>query len=246
MDAQRIAREELGFGSGDADRVELQGIVSDFASIGADFTVAGVTVDGSGASLEPSGLVLADGIRVEVEGRLVAGRLIADHIQSEEAEDNETDSEIRAQITSIDAGARTLVALGVTVVADGETALEDGRDDLSNFRFTDIATGDWLDVAGRADGTDVVVARSIKRRTPRSDVVLEGPVTALDTGAHTFSVLGQPVAPDALTQYRAFDASTDEDGFFAAVALDDVVKVTDQGAADPAALDEIDQVELED
>jgi len=72
---------------GDFEDVEIEGFVTDFTSV-ADFRVAGVPVDASGASFEDGGPGdLADGVRVEVEGAVVGGVLIAEEVEIEDDEE---------------------------------------------------------------------------------------------------------------------------------------------------------------
>ncbi len=243
IDASRIERESSLLGSDDADEVELEGIVAGFTSLGADFTVAGVTVDGSMAQLEPPGLMLFNGLRVEVEGRLVAGRLIAEEIESEE--DDDESAEIEAAITSIDYADGSLVALGVTVEVEAGTQLRDERDQLPNFKFSDISAGDWLEIKGGATGVDTISATEIKRDASKTDVELKGPVTALDAGVPSFSILGQPIPIDGATQYELVNGPTSESGFFSAVMLDDIVEAKDESAVSLDALTDVDEVEME-
>jgi hypothetical protein len=76
--SQAPPREIAGF--------SLEGIVSGFASL-ADFRVAGQPVDASAASFLPADpSFVSDGARVEVEGPIVDGVLIAEEVQLEAPE----------------------------------------------------------------------------------------------------------------------------------------------------------------
>ncbi len=246
IDADEIELDEEGLGQQDAEDVELEGIVSDFMSL-ADFEVGGVAVDAQLADLEPPGLVVANGLRVEVEGRLEAGVLIADSVESEEDEDAEV--AIRASITSIVPAARELTILGITVAADGKTELEDERDGDQNFTFGEIQVGDWLDIEGFEVGPARVRAKQIKRKSVEDDIVLRGPVTALDRATAALSVLDQPIPLAMSIQY--FDSmgmSRTEDQFFrnpGDVNPGDDVEIKDISAVSPDVLLEADEIELD-
>jgi len=80
LDADEIELETEGLGFEDADEVDITGIVSGFTDVDTLFTVAGVTVDASMATIVG---VIANGIEVEVEGPLVGGVLEAEEVEVE-------------------------------------------------------------------------------------------------------------------------------------------------------------------
>jgi hypothetical protein len=247
IDALEVELETAGLGSGDADRVELEGIVSN--CVPNDFCVAGTPVDASGASFDPVGFMPVAGDEVEVEGTLVAGVIVADLVE-DEADDRNV--RIEAVVTSLNAGAQTLVILGVTVTADAETVLEDESSiDDENFTFPEIQPGNFLEIRAFDDGS-TVRALSIRREDASAgsdDVKLEGPVTSLDTGTPALSILGQPIPLDAGTLYfDETETQRTEEEFFrnpGDVMLGDIVKATDASAVDLSVLSEADEVELE-
>jgi hypothetical protein len=248
IEATEIEIEDEVLAGEDAEDFELEGIVSDIVSM-AEFKVAGFTVDASGASFEPSGTMIMDGDLVEVDGSLVAGVIVAESVEFED-ESLET-VKIEAAISAIDAIGRTLTLLGVEIAIDGKTEFEDERDGLSNFGFDDLQAGDWVKLEAISTGLGTALAKSIRRESADVDVVLEGPVTALEILApRALSVLDQPIPIDGMTAY--FDdlgqARTEEEFFEnpGDVQLGDVVKVTDVGALQLDALLEADIVELED
>jgi len=247
LDASEIEFEDEGFEIEDAEDVKVRGFVSGFTSIDDPFEVSGMAINGSAARLEPSNLVIVNGLEVEVGGALVEGVLVAREIESEDEADSPDSVRIEAAVASIDGATRTLVALGVTVRADGGTEIRDDRDDEPNFRFEDIEVGDWVEVDGIEDGAASVTAGRIRRDEVEDDVLLQGPVTAFDSGVPSLSILDQSIPIDGGTQYRDFDESPlTEQEFFDLVDLESVVKAKDQGAADPAVLGEADEVEFED
>lgn len=247
IDAAEIELEDEDLLSEDADSFEVEGIVSAFVSL-ADFEVAGFSVDASGANIEPMGAIIGDGDLVEVEGRLVAGLLLAESVELED-ESLET-VKIRAAISAIDSVGRSLTLLGVEIEIDGNTEFRDQRDGLSNFGFDDLQLGDWLKLEAISTGAGSARATKVERDDVHSDVVLEGPVTALDRLAPALSVLGQMIPLHATTAYfDELEQPRSEEEFFenpGDVQLDDVVKVTDLDALQSDALLEADLVEIED
>ena len=82
IDAFRIEQEDDGL-EDDAGEAELEGFVSDFVD-SSNFKVDGQPVDASEAEFEPAGLVLTDGMKVEVEGTIEDGILNADKVKQED------------------------------------------------------------------------------------------------------------------------------------------------------------------
>jgi hypothetical protein len=205
IDATEIERESSGLGSRDSDDVKVEGIVA-LCAESPDYCVSGVPVDDSGASFDPPGCVPAPGDLVECEGRLVNGVLMAEEVESEDEDEASLDVRIDAAVTSVDAVARTLVILGVTVSADGDTELEDGSDlDDENLSFSELQAGQFLEIEAVATGPSTARALSIERddaEVGEDEVRLEGPVTALDPNAPSLSILGQSIPLGAGTEYR--------------------------------------------
>jgi hypothetical protein len=251
LDARVIELEEEGLGDEDFDDVEVEGFVTNYVS-DANFRVAGTPVDASMAAFDPPGLVLGNGVQVEIKGRLEGGGLIASEVEGEgddDADEEERHVKIRAAVSAVSSNPNTLTLLGIAVSVDGDTRLKDERDELRNFRFTDIAVGDWLKVDAIESGPGTARARKIDREEADDDVSLEGPVTDLDRLARTLSILDQPIPVDGFTDYfdENGEARSAEEFFLdpGDVRLGDTVRVKDESAADPAILGEADEVEIE-
>lgn len=252
VDATRIEGESRGFGSDDSDDVDLEGIVV-LCPESPDYCVSGVPVDDSDATYDPLGFQPMPGDRVECEGRLENGVLIATRVESENEEDNPRDVRIDAEVTSVNPTARTLVVLGVTISADGDTDLEDDSDvDDENLTFAELAIGDFLEIEAVSTGISSARAISIEREDAEvgdDDVRLEGPVTAIDPDLPSLAILGQSVPLDAGTVYRDDLGQTrTEEEFFrnpGDVQLGDIVRARDEDAADFSTLIESDEVEID-
>lgn len=144
--------------------VEIESVISRFVSL-ADFTVAGIPVNASAARLEPTGAVLVAGSRVELEGVMQAGVLVASKVELKDESDDDdgggddgtgTEFEIQGRITSINGSLKTFVVRGVTISYAGSVVYEGGAE-------ADLAVDEKVEVKGvlSADGT-VVVAEEIK------------------------------------------------------------------------------------
>ncbi|HFD79497.1 MAG TPA: hypothetical protein ENK05_03740 [Gammaproteobacteria bacterium] len=83
IDALRIKLRSEGMDN-EGGRVSMEGLVAGFNGDLADFTVNGQRIDASGASFKPAGLQLANNLRIEVEGTVRSGVLVADKIEAED------------------------------------------------------------------------------------------------------------------------------------------------------------------
>jgi hypothetical protein len=246
LDADEIELEIQGLGSGSIDDAEIEGFVSNFVSNGS-FEVSGTLVDASAAVFDPPDFVLTNGARVEVEGRLENGVLLADSVEDE---DEAEDVKIQAVVSSVDLAGQTIMVLGVTISADGETRIEDDRDENKSFGFGDIEAGDWLDVGGLQTGPSTVLALRIERDTNGDDVSLEGPVTSLDVNAPALSIIDQPIPLDSVgtSYFDDLEQSRTEEEFFrnpGLVMIGDIVQAKDESALDLQTLSEADEVAIE-
>ncbi len=243
--ATRIELEDEGFGD-DVDEISIEGIVSDFINI-ADFKVSGQAVDASAAVFEPASLAatIADGDRVEVEGAIVAGVLMADEVEQRGGE-----VKVSAIVDTRDpaAGTVTLSIAGslLTVHTSTQTQIEDERDGVEPFAIVNMQNGDFLDVEAYVDGSGMLIATQIER-DDLDDIELQGPVdvppTGGTSGSGTVSILGITIATDSNTDFENVnDASITGDTFFGTASDGDLVRFRDNQVPDGIA----DEVEFED
>jgi len=238
--ASRIAQQDDLFGDDEA-KVSLEGIVSNFVS-NSSFTVAGQAVNASAAIFEPAGLVLADGVEVEVEGPIVAGVLQAVKV---EARGGNIKLEARVSAVNTPPGTLTLqfVPGTLTVVVDSRTTLRDDTGVDDSLTLSEIVATDFLEVeAFRDDSTGALIATEIRRDTLDDDS-LQGPVDACvaDTSVTvldlTYTLLAGTTAyqdqNDAPINGADFCTGANTGGFF--------VKIRDDLAPDGIA----DEAELE-
>lgn len=138
----------------DRDEAEVEGLVTAFTS-STSFSVDGIPVDASGARFEDGVAAdLALGVRVEVEGRLSGGVLIAREVEFEDDDDGDHGDadgpiELEGAIEGLDTANRrfTLRGLGVDY---SSAVFDDGTE-------AQLANGVRVEVDGRlaADGVTI-------------------------------------------------------------------------------------------
>lgn len=237
--AERIVRAPgLAVSVGDVDDdVRIQGLVSDFVDVG-NFLVNGVQVDASGAELLPPGLVLGDGLVVEVEGLWNGDVLIADEVVSRRGR-----IEIKARVSEVSAsgGSVTLDLFpgDITVQVDSRTRLRDDDDDDRRLSLADIMPGNFLEVEAQLlDGN--LVATSLRRDDDDDDDLLQGPVEAFNPQVD-ITVQGVTYLVGDTEYEDRDDNDLTAEAFFAALQIGDLVRIQDDEQADGIA----DEIEFE-
>ncbi len=161
----------------DVDKASIEGFITDYVDDG-NFSVAGQAVDASSATLEPTSLVLANGVEVEVEGPIVSGILQATKVQGEGG-----DVELAATVQSVSplAGTVTLQYFTgtVSVHIDSQTSLRDDTGEIEPYTLADVTAGHFLEIEGLVDDSGNIVAREV-RRHDLDDDVLQGPKDSCD------------------------------------------------------------------
>jgi hypothetical protein len=163
----------------DSDEFELEGIITDYIS-DSSFKVNGIPVNASSASREPSSLVLANDTRIEVEGAIINGILIADEIESEDG-----DIKVHAMVTAVPpvTAANTfevspLPGQTITVTVSTNTQFEDDVGENKFFNINDlVANTDFVEIRGFDDGSGGIDAVEVDVKE-LSDVIVQGPASA--------------------------------------------------------------------
>lgn len=125
----------------EANEAELEGFIGSFVS-SANFLVAGIAVDASGPGVTfRHGTIdeLANGVRVEVEGQMRNGVLVANKVDFKRGGDQEF--ELHGAIESVDTLAQTFMLRGMTVAYDNSTVFAAGT-------AADLLVGAQLEVRG--------------------------------------------------------------------------------------------------
>ena len=167
----------------DADEFEIEGIITGYVD-DSNFMVNGIPVDASSASREPSSMVLANDTRIEVEGAIVNGILLASEIESEGG-----DIKVHAKVTEVDAAAGSfkvspVAGQEITVTTTTGTQLEDDVNEIKQFTLYDLKVDDFVEVRGFDDGNGGITAIEIDVKEP-GDVIVQGNATAAIGSAAT-------------------------------------------------------------
>jgi hypothetical protein len=137
----------------DGDQVDIEGLVTAFES-SSKFSVDGIPVDAAAAVFDGDSSAIRLGTRVEVEGALRGGVLIAREVEIEDDDGSATGGGsggvpgasvfLSGPIESWDEASRSFVLWGIRVRFDDSTAFDDGTE-------SDIANGVGVAVSGRLD-----------------------------------------------------------------------------------------------
>ena len=218
-----------GLRSDSADEVELEGYVSVFTNVSTDFKVNGQLVRVNSATLyqgtSSTSAILADGARVEVEGQMSNGVLVAKKVSLDPEMSDREESAIEMEVPRGGAvaisgvGATTTMKVfdSITVTVSDATRFEDGiLRDLSNI------ANNSLKIKAYSDGEKVIATRISK--TDDSSPSLQGPVSSTQ-GTSSLVILGVTVNTSVSTKYHDdHDVSITDSAFFAKAAAGAVVK----------------------
>ena len=218
-----------GLRSDSTDEVELEGYVSVFTNVSTDFKVNGQLVRVNSATLyegtSSTSAILADGARVEVEGQMSNGVLVAKKVSLDPEMSDREESAIEMEVPR--GGAVAISGVGttttmkvfdsITVTVSDATRFEDGiLRDLSNI------ANNSLKIKAYSDGAKVIATRISK--TDNSSPSLQGPVSST-LGTSSLVILGVTVNTSVTTKYQDdHDASITTSAFFAKAAAGAVVK----------------------
>lgn len=230
--------EDAAFDPAEGEEVEVEGFVSGFSVHPGTFFVDGRPVETTSSTRFEGGisLDLADGVRVEAEGRMSGSSLIAEKIEFEESIRMETNVQV--------VGTDSITVLGKTVFLTSRTEKD---------KFVDPVelAGQGVKVRGFAnlDGATITATRIEKLDNPvgLDQHELQGPVGSFDAAARTLVIL--EITVDASGPGVQFDADDDNpvspSQFFAALTENRTV-VDVRGTFDaPTATIQADRVEIE-
>ena len=200
-----------------ANRAELEGVVSNLDATTQHLTLNGIDVDYSGAIMTPASRSLADGISVEVSGKIdiASNTMLAKHIKldrsssdldKEDSESNDEDENHELELQGIvsDAATGQFTLAGVAVIYDATTR-------LSGLTIEQIQDGLFLEeVEGRYNAEGQLVASKIKvenhsingvsdERHSAKQLKLSSAISAIDADSSTLTVMGYDVSITAST-----------------------------------------------
>ncbi len=171
MTAARVKPE--GLVASDGEDVEVEGFVTQVLGQG-DFFLGNVQVQTSaGTTFEggtPNDIIV--GARLEVEGPLVGGVVRAATVEFE------GETELQANVAAINSSDNTVTLAGLAGLAlrfDSQTALH-GQGNPRGL--DDLRSGDHLQIHGRLQGVNTILATEVERSDPSLNVQIQGSVTS--------------------------------------------------------------------
>jgi hypothetical protein len=226
--------------SQDHDEAEMEGIVTSVSpSPEMAFVLGGQTVNYTVDTAFNGGVAtdILPGVKVEVEGSLSGGILIANEITFEDG------IELEANIHSIVGNTITLDGLVTFGGLNLEVIVDDVLTEFEGVAFTALQVGDHVELRARDTGSGLLATRlSASSGSDPNTVVLQGPLLAKDRNANSVTVLG--VTVDGFTVFEIDSiGNVDATIFYDTVALDDLVSL--EGTWDGVTLSG-DKIELDD
>ena len=160
LSTNTIIEKTPGLSVADKDNAELEGIINSYVgdTTAGTMTVNGQVVSYDAATVFEGGLAtdLADGVKVEIEGKLSSGTLFADKIQFKD------NIKIRANVETTGPSITLEGLPGIIIIADNSTDFEAPLTSLN-----DLILNDHIEVRGReVDGIGLrtVYAKRVKVR----------------------------------------------------------------------------------
>ncbi len=133
-------------------KAEVEGVITAFTSATA-FSVNGLVVDATNASFRQGTATLALGVRVEVKGTVVDGKLVAVSVKTEGRERSTDDGnviELHGKISALNTTTQTFTLRGLTVIYTGNVSFQRGSS-------ASLVNGVEVEVKGQAAGGGTTV-----------------------------------------------------------------------------------------
>ncbi len=214
--ASRVELKDARIAGKDGDSVELEGLITRFVSA-TDFDISGqrattsanTRYESCGATFNPP-----LNAKVEVEGALAAGAVLADEIECSAG----AELRVRAPVETVSSQSNTFTVLGITISATDTTRLEDKSGaDLSPFNLGDLRAGDLVEVRGASDAqSGSMIAALLERHDPEPGVELRGTASVTEPDLIILGVTARTGASTAFEDENETPISAAE--FFARAA----------------------------
>ncbi len=230
--ATRIALEDNGFDD-NIDKVSLEGIITDYVD-DSDFRISGVPVDASSATISPASMSLGNGVKVEAEGPMINGVLVAISVEARSS----NDVVVEAIVSSVSSGSGSvtlnLINGSVEAFTDSRTRMEDKTKAVASLSLADLANGDFLEVRGFIDDSGNLLATEIRRDDP-DDVIVQAPIEGFVTDT-SLTLLGVTFFTSGATQFQdSNDAPISGSSFYGSLTIGTLVKIKDSQPGDGTA-----------
>lgn len=199
----------------DNDGFEVVGFVTNLDTGARTFSINGLVVDYSGASVDDDfpGGTISDGDLVEAEGNIFdSGTLSANDIDfwgnrprlacdDFDADDDDGDCEIEIEgYVSAVTSATSFAVNGIPVLINADTTFEDGT-------AADIVINAALEVDGFINADGVIVAEEIDFEDDDRPIEIKAPVQAIDIDNGVVTLLGIRVQMTATTRFEDFSVT---------------------------------------
>jgi hypothetical protein len=201
----------------DGAAVEVEGYITDFVAL-SNFKVDGRVIDATNAVIRNgSASDIVNGARVEAEGSIVNGVLVAARLVLKPA----ANVQVHAILQLKDANTVTL--LGKPIAINTDTVLVDRSGTASQqpraIALSALGTGDRLEVKAWRSSTGVLTAGWVERTDADPLVVVKGPADA-KVPTTQLNLAGFDVITGANSRYRNADgALIDAASFYGLVAV---------------------------
>jgi len=190
--------------------VELRGVVANLDEAAGTFSIRNQQISYSQSTeLDLDGQVLANGLKVEVEGELNAESvLVADEIEAdEETFAKDTELELVGIISELDTEAKTFVVNGTQVTWNNQT-------DFDDLTASQLANDLTVEVEGHINAEGVLVAEDIEINDD-ANISIEATISEVTAGSDNFTgsitVLGLQVNVDMSTRMSDDDENPNAD-----------------------------------
>ncbi len=230
----------------DLGQAEVEGLIASLDSVNQTFMVNGQRVDYSKAVVLGGTLDdFANGIKVEAEGQVVGGKLMAQKVKFRAS------VRFEGNVADVDILARTLQLENLPgVLIQIDTILSEVKDNIN------LATleGTEIKVRGRKSGNRVLAIRLEQvDEEPANRIVVQGPVTAFDKAGDSVTIIDLikvdtstiSEVDDSGSNFEIEDSPVSRDAFFDALDVGDIVKARADINNSSLTWDQI-EIELED
>jgi len=222
MTATRVTVEDPTVGGATGTTMEIEGFVTAFTSATV-LRVNGQAVTTTAQTVFDNGTVtdLAENTRLEVEGQVdTTGTLVAEKISFRRR--NGGNVRLEADVEAVTT--TTVTLLGLVVRVDPLTQFKDDMGGERHFRFDRIRGGDRLEIRGMVDAQGTIVATRLRRRPPKTEVVLQAPVESITPP--NLGIRGVAIQTNAATVFEDFSPNhPTATQFFAILRSGTLVKV---------------------
>jgi hypothetical protein len=202
LTASRVEVKSCTLATANGDRGEIEGFITRFVSA-SDFSIGTQTVTTTASTVYLNGTAasLALNLKIEAEGSFnAAGTLVAAKIDFK----SDNSARLLGTVDSINAANSSVSIFGVTVLTNVGTAFEDKSSaDLRPFTFSDLRTGDYVEVRGAEAAAAGTMAAALVERDdldPRRE--LRGIATSVVQATLSLQILGVSVTTGTGTEYR--------------------------------------------